>query len=133
MAVKRLSPLRLTFISIGALAAWVSAGALSIASSQPGAARLGVLPSAVWLVGAIAIGLGAALMSRSGSAALLAVSSVLLLPWLPMPVPAAFYIWVGQVRPWVWILIAVAIAAPHIRSHAPPAFVAAARDPRRAA
>lgn len=133
MAVKRLSPLRLTFISIGALAAWVSAGALSVASSQPGAARLGVLPSGLWLVGVLAIAVGFVLRSGADSPALLAISGVLLLPWLPIPVPAAFYIWVGHVRLWVWILIALALAAPHVRTHAPPALVAAIRDPRRAA
>jgi hypothetical protein len=57
---------------------------------------------------------------------------VLLLPWLPIPVPAASYIWVGHLRAWVWILIAAAMAAAALRATAPPALAALVRDPRRA-
>jgi hypothetical protein len=132
MAVKRLSPLRLSFILIAALAAWVSAGALSVASSQPEAARLGVLPSGLWLASSVAVAVGLALVIRPAWTAWLAVSGLLLLPWLPVAVPDAFYIWVGHLRAWLWIVLAGAIAAPFIRIHAPRGLAAAARDPRRA-
>jgi hypothetical protein len=45
MAAKRLSPLRLSLICIVAIAAWISAGALSVVSAQPLTAARGARPS----------------------------------------------------------------------------------------
>jgi hypothetical protein len=45
MAAKRLSPLRLSLICIVAIAAWISAGALSVVSAQPRTAARGARPS----------------------------------------------------------------------------------------
>jgi hypothetical protein len=132
MAGKRLSPLRLTLIFLAALAAWITAGALSVASAQPRAPRVGVLPSVAWLVVALAAAAGTAWATRRRWPALLAIAGLLLLPWLPVPVPAAFYIWVGPLRTWVWVLIAAGVAAPLVCARAPASLAAAARDPRRA-
>ena len=133
MAVGRLSPLRLILILIAALGAWVSAGALSFASSHAGAARIGVLPSAFWLASCVAIAIVLGVMLRGAWTAALSLAGVLLLPWLPFPVPAVFYMWVGQLRVWVWILIAAMAAAPFVRARTPPALGAWVHDPRRAA
>src|SRR4051794_24141836 len=101
MAGKRLSPLRLSYISITASAAWVSLGALSMASALPGAARIGVLPSGLWLAALFLVAAAVVLSSRARWAPLLSIAALLLLPWLPVRVPPAFYMWVGPLRGWI--------------------------------
>src|ERR1041385_1795816 len=116
MAAKRLSlpPFPLTLIV--ALAIWMSRGALTPASQQTRGPRYGLLPSPLWLAVAavlvwIAIRIAASsagpLARRVGIAGL---AALLLLPWLPIPVPPAFLVWTGPLATWLWILIAVALA-----------------------
>src|SRR5712691_7110390 len=107
MDAKRLSPLRLSLIFIAALAAWVSAGALSVASSQPRAPRIGVLPSLGWLAVWVATFGAASVMrwSRRPRVVVLALSTLLLLPWLPLPTSAALLVWVGPLRVWLWTIL----------------------------
>ena len=132
MAVRRLSPLQLAFIWLAALGAWVSAGALSVASAQASAPRIGLLPSVLWLLAAVVIATILASAIRAECTALLAIAGVLLLPWLPIHAPAALYIWAGHLRAWMWMLIATAVAAAYVRAHAPRVLASVVRDPRRA-
>lgn len=133
MAAKRLSPLRLSLILIAALAAWASGGTLSVASAQPHASGIGVLPPAVWLVFAVAFITLLVWQRRLWPGArILALSALLLLPWLPLPVPAAAYVWAGHLTAWVWVLVAAALAAPVVWRRVPRSIASAARDPRRA-
>src|SRR5437867_3476037 len=137
MDAKRLSPLRLSLVFVAALAAWVSAGALSVASSQPRAPRIGVLPPPGWLAVCVAT-LGTVVLTRwprRPRVVVLALSTLLLLPWLPVPIPAAFLVWVGPLRVWLWIILVTAFAVPAATgawSRVPRATRAAAIDPRRA-
>src|SRR5436190_7768493 len=137
MDAKRLSPLRLSLVFVAALAAWVSAGALSVASSQPRAPRIGVLPPPGWLAVCVAT-LGAVVLTwwpRRPRVVVLALSTLLLLPWLPVPIPAAFLVWVGPLRVWLWIILVAAFAVPAATGawgRVPRATRAAAIDPRRA-
>ena len=63
---------------------------------------------------------------------ILACSLVILLPWIPLPIPDAFLAWAGPLRLWVWIGLAIALAVPLIRGHALAAVAMRVRDPRRA-
>ena len=135
MADKRLSPLTVSVITICAAgAAWVCGGALTTVSTQPYAPRIGVLPSLTWLVFLVlaAVVAGALSRSRSDRLALLALSVVVLAPWLPFRVPQAAYVWIGPLRTWLWILIGAAIVLPAIASRTPRALSRLATDPRRA-
>ncbi len=115
-----------------ALAAWVSYGALCVVDTASWPRRVGLLPP-WWLPLLLAFAAGVALLRVRRSALLpLLIPSCLLLPWLPVAVPAAALIWTGHVVVWVWIatVIGVAVAAW------PPSWSGAAavrlvRDPRR--
>ena len=105
-------------LACAALALWVSFGALSfvdVDSGGSGDAYVGVLPSLTWLAvllvtaGAFAI----AIRPSSRAVAPLWLSAVLLLPWLPLPLPLSVLIWTGPIVYWVWIAIAAALAAEH--------------------
>lgn len=105
-----------------AIAAWLSAGAVAVASG--GAVRFGVTPSVWWLVAAV---IASAAVRRLFVPAL---AFVLLLPWLPLRVPAAFLAWTGPLAVWWWILIgAAALTLALVRRGWTPA---AFRDPKRA-
>ena len=93
-----------------AFAVWISAGSLALTDPLTGA-RVGFLPP-VWL---IPILMAAAILaarrfrlSRQTSLPLY-FSLVLLLPWLPVPVPFAFFLWYGPATIGVWIAVGVAM------------------------
>jgi hypothetical protein len=95
-----------------ALAAWVSFGRMAVAAdaSSP---RVAVLPG--WWLPAVA---GIALLGLAGWKRIpgrswwpALIPSVLLLPWLPFPVPAVFLLWTGPVVWLVWAGTAVAVTA----------------------
>ena len=134
MAAKRLSLKAFGAITlIAASAAWLSGGALTITSSLPGAARIGLAPSPAWLAVWVAAAGIAFLLTRSTSRrfALLLLSGIVLAPWLPGPVPAALYIWTGPLRVWLWTVVLAAVLAPAVIRRAPSWLTRAARDPRR--
>src|SRR6266851_3558252 len=134
MDAKRLSPLRLSLIFLAALAAWVSGGALSVASTLPRAPRVGVLPSVGWLAVSVATFVVASSWRspRWPRVAVLALSTLLLLPWLPFRVPSAFLVWVGPLRVWLWVVIITALALPDVWRRISGALSAAVNDSRRA-
>jgi hypothetical protein len=111
MTAKRLSLPLFGAILCTAFSLWVSLGSLTDANSRS-ASRLGILPSPWCLVGAFLVAglVGLAAGNRRGS--LLWLSAITLLPWIPIPIPAAMLIWTGPLRWWVWGAIAVALAAP---------------------
>ena len=95
---------------VAGLAAWVSFGSLAAADSST-ASRFGFLP-ALWLLPALvaAFILAARVCRLSTPASLpLFVSLLLLLPWIPGPIPPAFLLWSGAVVWAVWVVIAVAM------------------------
>jgi hypothetical protein len=94
------------------LAAWVSQGAVATTDAGVGS-RVGELPAAWWL-GVWTVVAGAALAAASWrgiSWRPFFVPLVVLLPWLPFPVPPAALIWTGPLVAWVWVGAAVAVAA----------------------
>src|SRR5262249_45103273 len=107
MTAKRLSLPLFAAIFPAALALWVSFGALAVGDG-PGPSRIGVLPSPWWIVVTLAIVI-AAVLAAGRRAALLWLSAIVLLPWLPLPVPMAALIWTGALRWWLWCAIATAL------------------------
>ncbi len=91
-----------------ALAAWVSRGALAVGDAGSWPHRLGILPSR-WAPAVLAPVLFVALWrARRSTLLVLLVPGVLLLPWLPIPVPAAALAWTNHVVQWVWGITALA-------------------------
>jgi hypothetical protein len=101
-----MSPLRLLSATVFvASAAWISQGAVAFGDS--GATRLGLLPislPAILIV--LAASAGVVLLVRGGAPlAPVALLALVLLPWLPVPAPAAFQMWSGPVALTVWIAL----------------------------
>ena len=80
-----------------ALAAWLGGGAIAYGL---GHARFGLTPAIGWFV----LALAGATLARRRRVALLALA--LVLPWLPVRVPAAFLLWTGPAALWIVALIA---------------------------
>lgn len=100
---------------LAALAAWLSPGTIGL-SAEDGP-RLGALPaSPLAAAAATAAAIVVLVFARAGaSMAPVALLVLTLLPWLPLPVPAAFLIWTGPVAGVVWMAVLVLLAAslPH--------------------
>jgi hypothetical protein len=134
MKANRVSSRTLGAILCGTLALWVSAGALAFAGVDAGAPRIGVLPSPWWLVVALGIAGLALLILRATrqSPTALWLAALLLLPWLPVSVPAAVFVWAGPLRLWLFALIALAIVAPPVVTAVRSGRFVALTEPRRA-
>lgn len=97
-----------------AIAVWLSSSVLALTGSATRIGFLPVDPLHLTLAAAVAgIVLGIGLTRDRGVRALIAVSPLVLvfLPWLPVPVPAAFLIWAGALDTLVWCAVAVGLAA----------------------
>lgn len=96
---------------ITAVAAWLSLGTIGFAGA--GAPRIAVLPisTGAALIVTSAVLAVAALRRAGASMRPLALFALLLLPWLPFPVPAAFLLWVRPVAYAIWIAVLVLMAA----------------------
>ena len=95
----------------GAVAVWVSFGALTFLDTTPGSPYVGILPSPVWLFGLLSVAALITIIVRppARTVAPLWLSAVMLLPWLPLPLPAAAFIWTGHVGVWLFVVIAGAL------------------------
>ena len=124
-------------LACGALALWVSLGALTFVDADHGAAPssyVGLLAPLVWLALFLIAAAFVAVVVRPSArtVAPLWLSAVAVLPWLPLRLPLSVFIWTGNVLLWLWTAIAVAIAAPalertfrpHVRSPARSAILA---------
>ncbi len=94
-----------------ALVVWLSQG--TIAPTGIGGGRVGILPlSAFALLTSMAAGFAVVVAARfRASLAPCALLALLLLPWLPGPLPAVFFLWSGPLGAMVWIAAGVLIAA----------------------
>jgi len=111
MTAKRLSLPLLGAILCATFSLWVSLGSLTDANS-PGASRLGILPSPWWLAGAAVVAALVGVVAGNRRGTLLWLSAITLLPWMPIPIPAAALIWTGSLKWWVWCALGIALAAP---------------------
>src|SRR5690349_17986812 len=90
-----------------ALAAWLSQGTIGFASAS--GERLALLPTSIapMLVCASAA-IGVLGLRRAGASLLpLTILGLILLPWLPFGVPAAFLLWVKPIVIPIWITVIV--------------------------
>ena len=120
-----------TAIAAG-VALWLSFGTLAFTDATAGR-RIGLLP-APWLL-APSIGAGFAFVAAARRAPHwrrpLYLSFLILLPWLPFPIPDAFLIWSGPIRVIVWSGVAICLVATLFRRSGSDGFTAFS-DPRLA-
>ena len=110
-SMRRVESTPLIAAALAALAAWFSIGSLALATAATGS-RFGFLPP-FWLMPVLAIAfVGGAWGCRMSTPVSLPLffSLVLLLPWIPGPMPAAFLLWTGPIAGVVWIAVIVAMA-----------------------
>lgn len=116
--------------AVAALSAWTALGTLAVA--EPGGPRLGVLPP-LWVLGIFLVGaVVAASTSRARGLWLPMLASALaILPWLPVPVPPAFLVWM---RPLLYLVGGAVLFAAlfHVLRQRAFAWSRALADPRRA-
>jgi len=92
--------------ALAAVSAWFSLGAIAV-TGDDARARVFVL-APFWLLIALVVSAIAAawyLRPRPGRLWPLAIVTVLFLPYLPGPVPAAFLIWDGPIEAFVWLAV----------------------------
>ena len=101
-------------VLIAAIAAWLSQGTLAFATA--GGPRIAVLPlSAPALLAIVAVVVAAVAAARAGaSLSPLWLLSLIVMPWLPWPVPAAMLAWSGPIRWLVWFTVALLLIAPFV-------------------
>src|SRR5262252_9935925 len=126
MTAKRLSLPLLAAILCGSFALWVSFGALAVTDAAA-TSRIGVLPSPWWLLATLSIAAAAA-VAAGRRVTVLWLSVIVLLAWLPLPVPPAALIWAGPLRWWLWSAVVAALVVPWV----PAWSLNALADPRRA-
>lgn len=97
------------------LAAWTSLGSVAVLATDPmssasAAVRVGLLPGLGLALGFIVV-FGGAFVRRPRARAAVGVLALLLLPWLPIDLPAAALLWSGPVVGAVWMAWLIATAA----------------------
>ena len=115
----RLTPAAALAAACAGAAAWCSLGSVALSDAGPRAVRVAVVPPYWWLAALIAGSVALAWVFRLSSerAKPLFFSAVILLPWLPVKLPAALLLWAG---PFVWLVWA-AIAAALLTAGGAPA------------
>ena len=122
-----------------ALAFWLSAGTLTVANVDPGAPRIALLASTAWLALVTASSLVLVFVIRPAvtRVGVLALSFFILLPWIPLPLPYAAFVWTGPLRFWLWLAIGAALTVPVVEPRvrhfivSPPPRGARRGSPRR--
>src|SRR4051794_35014107 len=114
MTVQRLSLPSLSAIAVGGFALWISSGTLALTTDAGGAARVGVLPSPWWLLPSLAVVALASFAAGERRSRLLWLTPIVILAWLPTPMPMATFMWAGPLRWWLWTAIAVAAFGPSV-------------------
>jgi hypothetical protein len=94
-------------------AVWCSLGVIAVVSTRSGFMRVGFLPP-LWVLPVLIVCLAglSKMVSLSSRASLpLFLSLLLVLPWLPFRVPAAFLLWTAGMTAAVWIAVAIGMLA----------------------
>lgn len=115
-----------------AVALWCSLGVLTFAGGDGSASRVGVLPP-WWVLGAcVAAALAAAAVLRpSRDVALpLFATALVIVPWLPVPLPNAALVWAGPFGTLVWAVAIGGSLAAAVRGRGAGAWLAWAQPPR---
>jgi hypothetical protein len=119
----------------GAVALWVSFGSLAFLDTTNRAPYVGILPSPFWLFVLLLIATALISIARPAprDVSPLWLSTVLLLPWVPLRLPLAVFIWTGHLAEWVWITIGAMLLVSHRRHTLDLLRQLSAGGPRRAA
>ncbi len=90
---------------LAAVAAWLSVGTLALAT--PDGPRIAVLPvNATALTAAAVVAAAIVALVRAGASLTpLSLLTLVVIPWLPLPLPAAFLMWAGSIRWLVWMAV----------------------------
>jgi hypothetical protein len=125
MPPARLTPTSALAVACAGAAAWCSLCVLAMSDAGPRALRIGLLQPAWWLGAFVAgaVALAWAVRLQPGRARPLFASALLLVPWLPVRLPAAALIWTGPVVWLVWAAIAAAVLAAGAPAARTPAWV----------
>ena len=92
------------------VAAWLSHSTLAVGIDGSRIGLLPISPSAV-VIAALA-GAAVAMLARAGaSLAPVALLTLVVVPWLPWPVPAALLVWAGPIRGLIWTAVALVMLA----------------------
>jgi hypothetical protein len=96
---------------LAAIAAWLSVGTLALAT--PDGPRIALLPvSASALAAAAVVAAAIVALARAGASLTpLWILTLAVIPWLPVPLPAAFLIWAGSMRWLVWMAAGLLMCA----------------------
>lgn len=94
---RMLSWLRGTAALVSGTALWLSFGALAFSDISSNADRVGVVPQPGWWVVCVVAAMLATHVASARTAWLLLIGVLAWLPWLPIPIPSVFAVWVGPV------------------------------------
>ena len=111
MPPARLTPVSALASASAGAAAWCSLGTLALSDAGARAVRVGLAPPLWWLAALVALAVAAAwgLRLSSDRAKPLFFSALLILPWLPVRLPAALLLWAGPMMWLVWAAIGAAV------------------------
>ena len=100
---------------LAAVAAWLSQSTLAVAGLD--GSRIGLLPiSPIAIAPAVLAASVVVWLARAGaSLAPVWLLSLVVLPWLPWPAPAAFLIWAGPIRWVIWTAVVLVMVATATR------------------
>lgn len=99
------------------LAAWCSLGTLGLVGSGSTASRVALLPP-WWLLPALILSAFALIRAARLSAAQLSPllgAGVVIVPWLPIPLPPAALLWTGPFAAAIWIIVIIGVLSAHER------------------
>ncbi|MBI2835792.1 MAG: hypothetical protein HYX76_15335 [Acidobacteria bacterium] len=96
-----------------AVALWCTFGMVTLAGAGANLTRIGFLPPLLTLAIFVALALVGVFWRRPADAVVLPlfVTGLVVLPWLPLPVPASALIWAGPLRFIVWIAALAGVVA----------------------
>jgi hypothetical protein len=117
------------------LAAWCSLGTIGFVAAGGDVTRVGLMAPWWWLPLLIALFLAVARVAHlsAGQASPLFASAVLLLPWLPVPLPPAAFLWTGPLTIVIWMLVIGSVVHARLRTASAGWLTDAARAPLLAA
>jgi len=107
----RLSSMPAIAAACAGVAAWCSLGSLTVTEAVAHPSRIGLLPPFWWLLAFVAAAVALAWAGRLSTdrARPLFFSAVLVIPWLPIRLPAPALAWAGPASWFVWAAIGCAV------------------------
>jgi len=107
----RLLPVPALAAACAGIAAWCSLGSLTVTEAGASPSRIGLLPPLWWLLALVTAAVALAWAGRLSTdrARPLFFSAILVVPWLPIRLPAPALVWTGPASWFVWVAIACAV------------------------